>query len=470
MPSASRRRSTLRLSALMGRTFMEALRAKYEYTKGAEGVGELVGGEKTGRQQALATLSRVYLGEHQISDPGAEGEIGRVCSAIEELDLEANSLTSWGPIVAIISQLPRLHWLGLNRIPLEPLTAVPADFVEALRRLQTLCLSETGVSWDQLLLLAAEMPELAHLHFNGNALTTTAPRDGGSIPLAKLQTLWLEGNQLSDWSAVEPLSSLPHLQVLNLNYNLLAALPAAPQGFAALRHLMCRGNPLASWESIDALDRFPALCEARIAELPLTAAISGAVSRRVIIARVGKLTTLNGSEVRRREREDAERFYLRQVAQEYPEEGLPAGAFTEGPDGVALTVPEGEVWAALQKAHPRWRELLLKHGTHVTAGHGDGNARGVIANELLEITLRATAAEAASLPQCSRRLPGGLPLKSVKMIACQLFKVEPLKQQLLYSPPGQEKDIPELLDDDERSLCELGVVSGGTIIVEDMNG
>ena len=30
-----------------------------------------------------------------------------------------------------------------------------------------------------------------------------------------------------------------------------------------------------------------------------------------------------------------------------------------------------------------------------------------------------------------------------------------------------EKDIPEPLEDDSRSLCDLGVVSGGTIIVEE---
>jgi len=69
-------------------------------------------------------------------------------------------------------------------------------------------------------------------------------------------------------------------------------------------------------------------------------------------------------------------------------------------------------------------------------------------------------------PQVTRRLPGGLPLKSIKLIACQLFKVEPLNMQMLYCPPGAEKDIPELLDDDSKSLADLGVVSGGTIVVE----
>ena len=82
--------------------------------------------------------------------------------------------------------------------------------------------------------------------------------------------------------------------------------------------------------------------------------------------------------------------------------------------------------------------------------------------------MRATSAEAAHLPPATRKLPGGLPLKSVKLIACQLFKVEPTRQQLLYQAPGDEKGIPEPLDDDLRSLSDFGVASGGTIVVEEM--
>ena len=88
--------------------------------------------------------------------------------------------------------------------------------------------------------------------------------------------------------------------------------------------------------------------------------------------------------------------------------------------------------------------------------------------QALELTLRSTAAEAAALPPVSRKLPGGLPLKSVKMIACQLFKVEPAAMQLLYCPPGQEKEIPELLEDESKPLAELGVVSGGTIVIDEV--
>ena len=133
-----------------------------------------------------------------------------------------------------------------------------------------------------------------------------------------------------------------------------------------------------------------------------------------------------------------------------------------------LVLPEGsEAWGALQAAHPRWASLLLKHGAHVTASSA-ASSGGVIAAELIEVSMRCLAAESAHLPVATRKLPGGLPLKSVKLIATQLFKVEPTKQQLLYCPPGQDKDIPEPLDEDSRSLADLGVVSGGTIVVDEL--
>ena len=40
---------------------------------------------------------------------------------------------------------------------------------------------------------------------------------------------------------------------------------------------------------------------------------------------------------------------------------------------------------------------------------------------------------------------------------------------MLYTPPGQDGDIPEPLDDDTRSLVDLGVVSGGTVVIDDLD-
>ena len=80
---------------------------------------------------------------------------------------------------------------------------------------------------------------------------------------------------------------------------------------------------------------------------------SGAVARRTIIARMGKLVALNGSEVRVREREDAERFYLRAVAQEYPEGGLPKEAVIEkGKEDAATDISDGPAAAHIHTSNP----------------------------------------------------------------------------------------------------------------------
>ena len=226
---------------------------------------------------------------------------------------------------------------------------------------------------------------------------------------------------------------------------------------------MLRANPISHWESIDHLDGVPSLREARLAELELTSSLSGAVSRRLFIARIAKLEALNGSEVRPRERDDAERFYVRQLTERYPEGGLPDGALRECREGdtPTLQLPQSDAWDAFHLDNPRWRDLFLKHGEQRSGAGG-----ATLAAELIELNMRATAAEAAAIPMQTRRLPSGLPLKSLKLIACQLFKIEPAEQQLLYSPPGMDKEIPEPLDDELQRLCDFGVVSGGTIVVE----
>ena len=459
------------------RTFVAAVRDKYEYKKsedGASAAGDygVVGAGLAGKKQALDVLKMVYLPDSGIDSPGEAGEVASTCGAIAELDLAGNAFDSWPPLLAITSQLTKLHWLGLDRMPLAPLAALPDGFGAAAGGLRTLSVSSTGMAWEQLLLLSGAMPVLEEVRFSSNNVTTLMVGGSSTLPagaLAKVHSLYLEGNMLSSWNDVQPLGTLPALALLNLNLNQLRAVPkpsaaaadGSPPPFGSLRQLMLKGNQIDAWATVDALDAYPSLVEARLTELPLTSSMSGAAARRVVIARMAKLRSLNGSEVRTREREDAERFYLRQVAQEYPEGGLPDGAVVypqaegdgavdisddapaapkvdeygrplaaDAPAGGAtaraappvLTVPEGEEWSALTTRHPRWAALLVLHGTHVTRTVTQASG-GVIANELMELHMRATSAEAAHLPTVTRKLPGGLPLKSIKLIACQLFKV-----------------------------------------------
>jgi len=245
-------------------SLVDALRDKYVHTGEDGAEDELVGAAMIGSKQALDRLSRVFLPRAGIASAGPDGELARLCGGIKELDLEGNPLPDWSAVVAIAQQLPQLAWLGLNHVQLAPLEAPPADLRTALGGLQTLCLNSTGVAWEQLVGVAAALPELRELHFNGNSLANTRAADGSPLPLPKLRTLFLENNALDGWGAVEPLSDLPALETLNLNANGIGELPAKITGFGSLRQLMLRGNPISSWASVDALDGMAALRELRL--------------------------------------------------------------------------------------------------------------------------------------------------------------------------------------------------------------
>ena len=234
--------------------FVAQVEKKYAYvTDTAYTDGGLVGADRAGREQALHRLERVFLPDAGVTGAGEHGAIAAACGAIEELDLEGNPISEWQPLLDIAVQLPRLHWLGLNRLPLQPLDALPDTFGATLGGLRTLCLSRTGMAWEQLLLIASAMPHLAELHFCANGVVSLEPasargaaeaeggEEGRAVGnllcerLPALRTLWLEDNHLASWEGVAPLASLPHLEALNLSGNRIASLPRAHSGFRSLR-------------------------------------------------------------------------------------------------------------------------------------------------------------------------------------------------------------------------------------------
>jgi hypothetical protein len=92
---------------------------------------------------------------------------------------------------------------------------------------------------------------------------------------------------------------------------------------------------------VDALDAFPSLTETRLTGNPVVDANPN--TRHKVVARVQRLTMLNGSLVGRAERRDAEIRYLRRALDE-------AG----GAEAVAVA------GAAAMEKHPRMAELMAR--------------------------------------------------------------------------------------------------------------
>ena len=200
------------------------MRAADELRGSGKGGGELrPGGEKVGRKQALDQLTRVFLPDAGVRSAGAPNEISEVCPSIEELDLEGNLLESWEPVVAIAVQLPQLHWLGLNRLALAPLAALPDGFARGLGArapLRALCLNATRLESAAPAASSSRRRCRSSPSSDARATATalTSPRVEGDAsdaaaaadppPLWRLRTLFLEDNALDAWASLAPLAAL----------------------------------------------------------------------------------------------------------------------------------------------------------------------------------------------------------------------------------------------------------------------
>lgn len=161
--------------------------------------------------------------------------------------------------------------------------------------------------------------------------------------------------------AKQAISNILHrLQRLFINNNKIASISVheSTQLFESLNSLSISDNLIADWHSIDQLNHVPALQELRFQANPVVVASQTLPPRLLTVARVKNLTTVNGSIVRIKEREDAEKIYLKQVVVEtikqHPE--LSPEALKD-----IATIPVD------LHLHPRYKELLTVHGAPALA-------------------------------------------------------------------------------------------------------
>ena len=140
------------------------------------------------------------------------------------------------------------------------------------------------------------------------------------------------------------------------------AAPACPE----LQALLVARNRISSWTSLHALDRLPSLCEVRLTGNPLTEGVSPSIARLEVIARMARLTALNGSSVRAAERRDAEIRYVQLMLAEVDEE-LGSG---QGDAAAAEAARR-----AVAGRHPRFGPLHEQYGASVTRAGASAGGR-----------------------------------------------------------------------------------------------
>ena len=206
-------------------------------------------------------------------------------------------------------------------------TAITADDVCPFPKLHRLNLSHNRLADWSTVLRFAEWPALRHLMLNGNGVSAIAWPDNTSENVtAEAETTTTSSASTSTNANTTKVGSFPALQCISLSQ-----------------------NQISQWTSIDALNRLPSLCALNFEGNPIGGGNLGPRQvRQLLIARVEQLAVLNNSQVRRKERIDAEKMYIKVVLLEAEKSW---DAMNEEEKSVTLS------------KHPRIQDLITTHGT-----------------------------------------------------------------------------------------------------------
>lgn len=118
---------------------------------------------------------------------------------------------------------------------------------------------------------------------------------------------------ITDWKQLMDLGRIfPQLEQLTMtDCPLEMVLPDnAKELFPHLKVLRLNKTAISNWSSIDALNAFPSLNDIKLVGIPLMDDNSEEM-RQLLLARLPRVTKINGARVNDKDREDAERFFIR---------------------------------------------------------------------------------------------------------------------------------------------------------------
>ena len=347
------------------------------------------------------------------------------------------------------------------------------------RNLKTLALNKTRTSWEKALLIIEQMPNLEELRLDRNELQNIKLVDEQASRryFPKLKVLSLDGNRNVKWNDIWALRFLPSLEILYASDCSVEQIAYDNDNessnnkcfFRNLRGLFLGNNSVCSWQSVDVIDHFPSLECVRLSQNLFCE--NDSASRHEIVARAGKLLSLNASEITEKERRESEIRYLRNIMAE-----------VSSTNSARLEDDELDAMISSEKVlakHPRAKVLKEVHGERALAGVqttkttqsqqqleskescnvGTTNAGGASSSISLALTLTRKGKGSKN-----RTFPESVTVARVKTICEKLFGMK-LGTSTLAIRDGEAKENFIELEPDEDTLAYLGVESGAEIFV-----
>ncbi|KAF9126247.1 hypothetical protein BGW39_006765 [Mortierella sp. 14UC] len=416
------------------------------------------------KNSQLHLMQVVGLANTNVDSAADFEETQKACPEIQDLDLSSTLISSWQNLADIVAPLSKLTVLRISRNRFHPLTAQPS-FEYAFKNIRCLALNRVYISWDEMNLLEPSLPNLEILQIGFNLFTELGKSDESSPVaeqkvkgFAKLQDLHLEGNKFVEWSQILRLSRFPSLRLLDLSENRIANVigPQDPEDFKHLETLRINDNDLKEWSSIDQLGLYTSLKSLWIQNNPIMAQAAGDVTsdqtgkpdtRTITIARMAHITQLNGTEILKKNRIDAELYYLKNVA--------------------LSTV--GSEPSAIQALHPRFEQLCEIHGRPDTSDETRKATSDILKDRLINVTfVHKDKMDGPAKATVQRGVLGSMTVRNVKNLVQKLLRVPAMRQELSFiaeDPVYAGVMHKVLLKDDLRQLSHYDIEDGAEVIV-----
>uniref|UniRef100_A0A0E0DKU7 CAP-Gly domain-containing protein n=1 Tax=Oryza meridionalis TaxID=40149 RepID=A0A0E0DKU7_9ORYZ len=420
--------------------------------------------EKLKNLNDLTSASVSYMG---VSSIGPGDELKNLVPNLRQLDLTGNLLSQWQDIFSLCEALASLEILDLTNNTMEN------DFTDSssVKNIRVLVLNYCGVTWELVEKIKVSFSCLSELHLMTNRIKAMMTPVGNIVQgFDTLRLLNLEDNHIDSWDEIVKLSYLRSLEQLHLNKNMLKHVTypsnppplgslgdAAVLPFEKLRVLLLGSNQIDEVLSVDSLNLFPSLTlwlrtpilistflkDVRLSDNPVADPAKGGVPRFVLIARLGKVKILNGSEISPRERREAEIRYVRLVM------------------GKAESYDPEEI----KRLHPRFAELKAFHGIEDEKPSSRTSGPQKMASGLISITLKCVGPSMGEKQSLTKKLPPATTVGKLKSLCESFFKLKDVKLRLYLEEEGCP--LPQFFEEDTVSLMELGIGTGSTIIVDE---
>ena len=131
-----------------------------------------------------------------------------------------------------------------------------------------------------------------------------------------IQKLYFNENQITDWAELSKFShAFPSLRTLIASSNPIQEIPELKPGlFPSLHTLNLNNCGLCSWDSLEHLSTLSKLEELSVMKVPLGEDMDEKKRRKAFVAHLPNIVMLNKSVVSAEEREIAERWFIRDLA------------------------------------------------------------------------------------------------------------------------------------------------------------